>query len=138
MAKWAAAIADFDKAIAANADFAGRRVFYLRGKARYRSGDHQGAVADFSRDLAITETADSHLWRALAYSELGEFALGLEDAARLLVLAPNQARAQAVLGDVLLKAGRLGDGKKAHERALRIDPGFAPSLQRMDELAGLE
>ena len=110
----------------------------MRGKARYRSGDLEGAVADLSRDLAIAKTADGYLWRALAYADLGEFELGLEDAGQLVAMAPGKARAHAVLGDVLLRAGRLAEGRKAHEAALAIDPDFAPSRQRMDELGVTE
>lgn len=136
--KWAEAVADFDTVMAAADNFEFSRLNYFRGKARYRSGDLEGAVADLSAAILIDDTANERLWRALAYTDLGEFDLALKDAQKLVALAPRQARSHAVLGDVLLKSGRLAAGKISHEKALSIDPEFAPSRLRLEELGASE
>jgi len=136
--KWAKAVADFDTVMASATNFKFKRLNYFRGKARYRAGDLEGAVDDLSAAILIDDTADERLWRALAFTDLGEFSLALTDAQKLVALSPDQARSHAVLGDVLLKSGRLAEGRKSHEKALSIDPEFAPSRLRLEELAAAE
>jgi len=136
--KWAKAVADFDTVMTSGANFEFRRLNYFRGKARYQSGDLEGAVADLSAAILIDDTVDERLWRALAFIDLGEFALALKDAEELVAMAPDQARSHAVLGDVLLKSGRLAEGRKSHEKALSIDPEFAASRLRLKELSATE
>lgn len=132
--RWGDAIADFDRAEAIDSGFRDRGLALLRGKAKFRDDDFAGALADLDAEISRQDSAEPRLWRALVHAGLGQYDDAERDARRLVELEPGRARSHAVLGDVLLNAGRLEEGRTAHERALALSPDFPPSLQRIREL----
>ncbi|MHA1522884.1 MAG: tetratricopeptide repeat protein [Alphaproteobacteria bacterium] len=130
--RWAEAAQDMTSALKLSPDLAQQDLHFLRGRARYKSGNIVGAVADFSVTLdQNSKNAQALIWRSLGLADLGQFEDALADAQGLVQLLPNQARSFAVLGDIYLKAGRLSQGLVAHQRAIEIDPGYATSQGRL-------
>ena len=130
--RWAEAAKDLSKALDLTPALASQGLHFMRGRARYKSGNIVGAVADFSRAVADNgDNARALIWRAIGAADLGDFDQALADAQRLVKLYPDQARSHAVLGDIYLKSGQVAQGLAAHRRAIEIDPGFATSQARI-------
>lgn len=128
--------ADFDAALAINPDLAASGIMMMRGRARFATGNMEGAASDFAFEAERTPDAASPLiWQVRTLADLGDYEAAEAAARRLLALEPDTARANAVLGDVLLRRGDLAGGRAAHQAALAIDPGYEPSMRRLDELA---
>ncbi len=73
--------------------------FALRGRARFRGGDHARAVEDIT--IAIDRfghrRADAYLLRAHCFYQLKDTARSMEDAREVLKLDPNSAQAKELL-----------------------------------------
>lgn len=106
-------------------------LFHRRGRSEMKMGDHDAALADFDRALAIdeihAEALNSRAW-VLLLKGLPEGALPDIEAAR--VLQPADARIADSYAHVLAALGRSDEALKAFELAL--------SLQSRQEIAKLQ
>lgn len=90
----AAAIADFDRAIAIDHGYA--RAYHLRGLAREAQNDDEGALADFSR--AIDEAPDyaaAYYSRATLHTKMGQMDLADADGRMAAHLSESNIQAFA-------------------------------------------
>jgi tetratricopeptide (TPR) repeat protein len=119
-----AALADYDRAIELNPEFAA--AYLNRGAAHYHLGEIEEAVADYTRAVELDpENTNAYYNRALAYQALGEPDLAIEDYSRAIDLNPQFAAAYLSRG-ILYRDG--GEPEKAIEdytRAIEADPEYA-------------
>lgn len=116
---------------------------FLRGMVSCQRGKYEASLPDF--DLAIREQPENpqfYRGRALARAALGMKKKAMEDAERLLELAPQQGESHYVLGVALAGLGRYRDAVAAYEQGLRLRPELiypltarAEALDRLGEHA---
>lgn len=84
-------LVDFEVALEVAPDDATRAYAYAsRGAALIHRGDHQGAVADFDRAIALAPGSEyDHLGRGIALSKLGEFDRSVADFDRANAIKPG-------------------------------------------------
>lgn len=81
-----------------------------RARIRRRLGDNEGAIADYTRQLKLSPTAEVYLARALSWLSLENAKGAIADAREAIALSPEFAGAHRLLGKAL---GLLGDGPAA-------------------------
>ena len=64
-------------------------LYYTRGMANYELGERQTAVNDFTKGLAIKETAELYYYKGLTNYKLKKFVLSYKDFKKSLELNPN-------------------------------------------------
>ena len=124
---YAAAIANYDRAIALDPD--DPAAYHGRGIAKDAQGDYAGAIADFDRAIALDpDGADAYHNRGVTKAEQGDYAGAIADYDRVIALDSDnvavyddRAVAKAGLGD---HAGAIADygaddesGALEHEEA---------------------
>jgi tetratricopeptide (TPR) repeat protein len=72
---------------------------------------------------------DAYLWRAAAYSELGNRAAAIADLTAAIELAPDSAAAYSARGTLHLKDDEFRDGLVDLDRALELAPGDEATLR---------
>jgi Flp pilus assembly protein TadD len=98
---------------------------------------NQPGEAKASFLLALDETPgdpDVLLRLALSQARLGAPAEALRSLDQALARNPALVEAHFVRGEVLNQLGRVDDGRAALERALQLDPGFAPARHLLARL----
>ncbi|MEG3440421.1 toll/interleukin-1 receptor domain-containing protein, partial [Pannus brasiliensis CCIBt3594] len=86
------AIADFDRAIQLQPDYA--NAYYNRGRAKYKSEDKQGAIADNDRAIQLQpDLAGAYNTRGVAKYDSGDYPGALADYDRAIQLKPDYAEA---------------------------------------------
>ena len=78
-----------------------------RARIRRRLNNLEGAIADYSKAIKLTPTAELYLARALAWLSLEKYEGAVADARRAVALSPGLAGGHRLLGKAL---GLLGDG----------------------------
>ena len=93
--------------------------WHNRGIARLALKDYRNAVMDFTGSLRLKKEAQTHVFRGVSFSELGEYERALLDLEEALGMAPTSAEAHNALAWVLATAATPGfrDGKRAIELA---------------------
>ena len=82
------AIADFDRAIAINPNYA--EAYYNRGLVKAEQGDYDGAIADYDRAIAINPNyAVAYCGRGVAKAEQGDYDGAIADFDRAIAINPN-------------------------------------------------
>jgi len=108
----------------------GPAVFYDQGLACQQAGDWECARAAFSRTLELDPSfAPAYRARAAVHLALGDGPAALRDAQMAIALAPEDAGAYALLGEVLRRA--FNDpiqASDAYGAAVKRDPSLAPVL----------
>ncbi|MEL6777964.1 MAG: tetratricopeptide repeat protein [Cyanobacteria bacterium J06597_16] len=84
--------------------------YVQRAKIRRRLGDRESAIADYTKAINLTPTAEAYLARALVWLSLEQLNGVVSDAQKAAKLAPNLAGGHRLLGKAL---GLLGDGPGA-------------------------
>ena len=109
---YAAAIANYDRAIALDPD--DPEAYHSRGIAKTEQGDYAGAIADYDRAIALDpDGAAAYHNRGVTKAEQGDYAGAIADYDRAIVLDPDdlaahqdRAVAKTGLGD---HAGAIAD-----------------------------
>ncbi len=125
---FAAAVAIYDGLIDEAGDDADAALLNNRGAARAATGDHQGAVHDYSRAIALDPTL-AQAWsnRGNARTKLGQLALALADYDRAVELADDVAAIHCNRGLARKLLGQTEASVLDFDRALEIDAEFAPA-----------
>ncbi len=108
----------------------GPAVLYDQGVACQRAGDWECARAAFSRTLEMDPGfASAYRARAAVHLALGDGPAALQDAQTALMLAPEDAGAHALLGEILRRAFHDPlQALDAYDAAVKRDPSLAPAL----------
>lgn len=102
--------------------------YIKRGSAKYRIGDFDGAIAEFSEAIRTDPTgATAYVSRGLTRSKKGDLNGAIEDYSKAIELSPesgivyfNRAQVRSQMGDA---AGAMED----FNEVIKIDPNFAPA-----------
>jgi tetratricopeptide (TPR) repeat protein/S1-C subfamily serine protease len=118
------AIADYDKAIAINPEYA--EAYYNRGVAYGALKDYSKAIADYDKAIAINpELAEAYSNRGVAYAGLKDYSKAIADYDKAIAINPELAEAYYNRG---VAYGALKDYSKAiadYDKAIAINPEYA-------------
>ncbi|HEX5215381.1 MAG TPA: tetratricopeptide repeat protein [Vicinamibacterales bacterium] len=105
------------------------------GEALVRAGDHNAAIDTFTRATAI-DPANVAVRRSLTAALLlaGHPDRAAAEAQALIRLSPASPSAYDLLGRALGSSGRMADAVRAFERALALDPTFAPAAEALRQI----
>ena len=100
-------------------------IYYNRGLARQRVGNHMGAIDDYRKSISTGVKTES----ALAYNNIGEikqkngdYAGAIEDYSTALRIDPNLGVAYVNRSGALIKSGKYNESIKDATSALNINP----------------
>jgi tetratricopeptide (TPR) repeat protein len=103
--------------------------YLQRGIALYKSGDWQGAIADFTEVIRINpenaEKADAYYGRGLIYYRLREYARAIEDFTQAMGSNPIFAELYALRGLARYDLGELQGAIEDCNQAIWLDPSNA-------------
>ena len=118
------AIADYDRAIAINPNFA--QAYYNRGNAKSDLGQNQAAIADYDRAIAINPNfAQIYYNRGNVKSDLGQKQAAIADYDRAIVINPNLAAAYYNRGNAKYGLGQKWAAIADYDQAIVINPNLA-------------
>jgi tetratricopeptide (TPR) repeat protein len=63
--------------------------YFRRGEARYAAGQPELALADFTKAIELTPTAETYGMRAYYYRQLGQYERAIADYDKVIALQPN-------------------------------------------------
>ena len=122
------ALADFDRAVAL--DPRRKEIYFNRGFARRRKGDHDGALKDFDNALALDPRfASGHYGRAVVMSDTSELDRAIKEFNRAIELDPRYALAYGNRGLSLLLPGQGRRSRKGFRARRRAQPGLKAELE---------
>jgi tetratricopeptide (TPR) repeat protein len=122
----AGAIAEFDRAIAFNPNFAEAR--YNRGFARYGTGDLAGAIADYTRIIKLNSPdLAGYLNQGVLLAKQGNRADAIAGYSPAIEPSPGLAVAYANRGVILVEQGNLDSAIADLNRAIEIAPRLVPT-----------
>ncbi len=117
-----AAVEDYTSSLAIENDAA---THTRRGQMFAALGRQRDALEGFTTALeSTTDTAQQHaalFWRAKSENATGNTARAVEDIGRAINLAPEQARYQAFLGEMLRKQGKIREAIEVLTQAIALD-----------------
>ena len=117
------AIAEFDKAIEINLDYAD--AYNARGLARRQTGDLNGAFQDFNKVIELDpKRAEAYASRGLLLLANGQTDPALKDFNRAVELNPHLPAAYDDLGRAHLVLGLSAEAKADFDKAIATDPNF--------------
>jgi serine/threonine protein kinase/Flp pilus assembly protein TadD len=97
--------------------------YHFRGAARFRLGDHRGAIDDATQAIELDEEyANAYVTRCQAYGQLSNAEQAIENCQQATEINPNFFAAFASLCNHLSNAGRHEEAIEACTRALQINP----------------
>jgi tetratricopeptide (TPR) repeat protein len=117
------AILDFDQALAVDPNYTDPRLY--RAGIRRRTGDYDGAIADFTAALAVQDDARIHVARGGAYRAKGDYAHAVEDYEEALTLVPGRAAFLESRGQANFSMARYDAAAADFTRVLESDAGSA-------------
>ena len=99
------------------------RASYERGNQLLAAGDYGGAAEAFTESISHDPSqAQTYNNRAIAYTQLGQNELALEDLNRALALRANDPEILYNLGNVQLRRGFYLQAAEVFERVLELRP----------------
>lgn len=116
------------------------------------AAQHRAAASEYRR-LGVLDTAFDHLTaairmdrkdaaaydaRARIWRDWGAPQLGMGDAARAVVYAPQSAAARNTLGTLLLANGQPEEARREFVKALALDPSASFARENLDRLDRLQ
>ena len=127
MGQYDKALADFDRAIDLDPQYAG--AIALRGETYRLMGEYDKALADFDRAIELEPSLNWAIaLRGETYRQMGEHARALAEFDRAIELDPQDAWAIASRGQTY---GQMGEHAKAladFDRAIELDPQDAGAI----------
>lgn len=100
-------------------------IFNNRGVAYAELKEHDEAIADFNRALALDpKYAQPYNNRGLTYDEQGEFDKAMSDYRQAIALDPKDAQAYYNRGLAYAKREKLQDAMRDFDRAIALAPNF--------------
>ena len=116
---YAAAIADFDRAIALKSD--NPDYFNNRGLTKDNKGDNAGAIADYDRAIALKSDNYSYFYsRGLAKKLKGDYADAIADFDRAIALKPDYAPAYRMRGNIRQATGNFEVAIADYDKAIAL------------------
>jgi tetratricopeptide (TPR) repeat protein len=124
--RFAEAIVDFTAALKLKADFGD--AYALRGRAEWRAGDNNSAIADFTQAISFTPSYETFADRSLARWSLGDF-----DGADADIIRASQFKPTNMLGliwDAMIRSrlGRFDQAAFALDHPHRLPDGWWVTL----------
>ena len=117
--EWAAAIADFDEALALRPSYYAQALVQ-RGLTKEKLGDGDGALADYARALEQDPRHTSaRLRRAIVYFERGDFAASRTELEAALAVDPEHPPSRQLRARIRLKQGDAEGSLADNEAVLR-------------------
>jgi tetratricopeptide (TPR) repeat protein len=121
------AIADFDKAISLDPDFA--EAYNDRGLCYTTKGDLDQAISDFDRTIQIKpDFAEAYSNRGTAYKSKDDFDRAIKDYDEAVRLKPDFTAAYNNRGDVFHLIGNLLRAISEYDKALQINPDYVEAF----------
>ena len=118
------AIADYDRAIELNPDYA--EACFFRGGAKVVLGDYRGAKADYDRAIELNpDYADTYTNRGNINQILGYNSEAIADYDRAIELNPNYAGAYYNRGIAKAELDKHSEAIADYDRAIKLKPDFA-------------
>jgi tetratricopeptide (TPR) repeat protein len=105
------------------------------GVEAMRRGNYDEAAERFEKAVSQTpNSVDARLGLSWAYLKQRKFLPSVEQAVKVLDQQPDNARANALVGTVLMRVGALGDAAASLQRALKSDGTEPLALAGLGEL----
>lgn len=101
---------------------------------KYKSGDAEGALAEYERSLALRPRADTYLEMGRVLEETGKLDEALAAYEQALALAPDEVDALVAASRASYKAGQPDRAQHLLARAAELDPGNSSIRVVLDAL----
>jgi tetratricopeptide (TPR) repeat protein len=138
--RWEEAIAEFDKAIDLDPDYA--MAYYNRGLTYHKLEKHDQAIADYGKAIELDPGySEAHYNRGHAFFELDEYGLAIADFDKAISLDPDDAEAYVNRGSAYAKLGERDQAIADYEKALTLttDPEVVALVrENLQEVRGQE
>ena len=122
--KWELALADYNKAIAINPDFA--LAYYNRGLVYYDQKKWELALADYTKTIAINpDDAEAYNNRGLVYKNQKKWELALADYNKAITINPDLALAYTSRGTLYANQKKWELALADYNKAIAINPDYA-------------
>ena len=126
-------IADCNKSM--ELDPAEVKAHYMAGRAKKMKGDPIGAIVNLSQAITLKDDyAEAWLLRAEIMLETGDYADGLQDAAKALELVPEEENAYPVRGKLQEASGKPDLAEQDHRNIIEPNPFNAQSYLQLRNL----
>lgn len=100
--------------------------YFRQADAKYRAGDWDGAIADFSKIIELKpEIEGVYIGRASAKAQKGDFAGAIEDYGKAIELRPDFSEAYYGRGMAKSRMGNFESALADLNRAIELKPDFA-------------
>jgi tetratricopeptide (TPR) repeat protein len=101
--------------------------------ALYYDDDCHAAARHIERSVALDpEDAEALRFQSIVYKILGRAEDAVQTARKATTRAPGMASVWNGLGDALLASGRNAEAIDALKRAIALQPGYGPALERLE------
>ena len=101
--------------------------------ALYYDDDCHAAARHIERSVALDpNNAEARRFQSIVYKILGRTDEAVEIARSATTLAPDVPVTWNALGDALMASGRNAEAIDALKRAIALQPGYAPALERLE------
>ena len=108
---------------------------FNRGNAYDDSGDHDGAIADYTASIKLKpDYADSYFNRGFAYESKEDYDSAIADYTALIKLSPDYAKAYYGRGRAQEAKGDLKEALADYQQAARLAPGNGTVLKKIAEV----
>lgn len=109
--------------------------YFNRGNAYDDSGDHDGAIADYTAAIKLKpDFADSYFNRGFAYEDKQDYDSAIADYTALIKLSPDYAKAYYGRGRANEAKGDLKQALVDYQQAARLAPGNGTVLKKIAEV----
>ena len=135
MGDYKGAIADYDRAIKINPQYA--KAYNNRGCAKDDTGDLRGAIADYDRAIEINpQYAKAYYNRGCAKSDMGDHEGAIADYDQAIKINPQYAKAYNNRGNAKSNMGDYEGAIADYNRALRINPESVKASRNFNLVLG--
>lgn len=102
------------------------RAYTLRGRAYWKTGQYDQAIAEYNKALEINPRLDlAYYGRGIAYGSKAEYDRAISDFTKAVEIDPRFALAYSLRGSAYWKTGQYDQAIADYTKALEIDPRTA-------------